>query len=110
MSKPTDNATVPSVDDAVTCDLQDRHCLPFGIQLEDGMGWCLYSDEGPGGISGQSIDITCPHAYLSVWPNESSMRAAMESKSFGRRGKRERVMWGVVGQWTTGKFSITVHR
>jgi hypothetical protein len=94
---------------SITSDLGDAYAAPVLLHLKPGMGWCLYSDEGPSGVCGQSMDTTCPHAYLSVWPNEDAMRAAMEARSPGRRGKRERVMWGVVGEWTTGKFTVTVH-
>ena len=104
------SGTETVVHDIVTRDLaNDRHAFPFDLRLENGMGWCLYSDEGPTGICGQSMDTTCPHAYLAVWPNEDVMRQAMESGKAGRRGKRERVMWGVVGEWSTGKFTVSVY-
>lgn len=89
---------------------RDSHAFPFNLCLENGMGWCLYSDEGPSGPCGQSCDTTCPHAYLAVWPSEDAMREAMESKKAGRNGVRARVMWGVIGEWTAGNFSITINK
>lgn len=104
------NPDAAPVDGIVTRDLGSSFGLmPFDLQLKPGMAWCLYSDEGPNGPCGQSMDTTCPHAYLAIWPNEDSMRAAMESGKAGRGGKRERVMWGVVGEWTTGKFTVSVY-
>lgn len=87
---------------------RDHHALPLNLNLGSGMAWCLYSDEGPSGICGQSMDTTCPHTYLTIWPNEDAMRNDMEGKKPGRNGKRARVMHGVVGEWSTGKFVIEV--
>jgi hypothetical protein len=101
----------PQDNSIVGCDLaRDRRAFPLDLRLENGMGWCLYSDEGPSGVCGQSMDTTCSHTYLAIWPNENAMRAEMESGKTGRGGKRGRVMWGVVGEWATGKFTVSVHK
>lgn len=89
-------------------DLDDFHATKFPLGLKKGMAWVLYSDEGPAGICGQSMRITCPHAVLKVYATEDEMRSEMETAKF-RNGKRSRLMWGVVGDFTAGGvFSVAV--
>ena len=78
----------------------DRLTSPLTIDLKPGTAWMLYSDTGPGGPCGQSCRTTCPHAVFSIWPNEEAMRVELEN-GIGRN-KKCRLMWGVVGEYTSG--------
>jgi len=70
------------------------------------MGWALYTDKGPLGICGQSMDITQPHAMFVTWESEDAMRAGL--KKVGRKGSRANLEYGVVGEWSTAGMSINV--
>jgi len=72
----------------------------FTLNLKPGMAWALYSDNGPGGPCGQSMNITCPHSVFMTWPNEEKMREALKN-GIGRN-KNAKVLWGVVGDYSTG--------
>lgn len=49
----------------------------------------LYTDQGPTGIGGQSTDLTMPHAYLLLCPDEEA--ALQAAQTLGRAGKRREV-------------------
>lgn len=75
------------------------------IELRPGMGFFLYTDGGPGGICGQSMDITCPHANLFTFDCEESLNKFVEN--FKGRNKKCRIWFGVVDKYTSGgQFSI----
>lgn len=77
----------------------------ISITLEPGMVWCLYTDNGPGGPCGQSMRITCNHAFLSIFPSMQDFEKAKEA-GIGRN-KKAYIMWGVVDEYTVGGvFSI----
>lgn len=79
----------------------------FTLELKPGMAWAMYMDEGPTGICGQSMSITCPHCVFATWPDEEAMRA--DVKKIGRGGSKSRIHWGVVGEWGTANCGIVEH-
>ena len=87
--------------------------LPLdGITLKNGMAWLVYTNKGPLGVCGQSMDITCSRIWIHLWGNEDAMRADLEGKSLeslGRNGRQSQIEYGVIGEWYTGDASITVH-
>lgn len=85
---------------SLSCVDVDRLDDAMKIDLKPGMGWAMYSDNGPGGPCGQSCSVTCPHTVFATWPDEQSMRDAL-ARGYGRN-KRNRLVYGVVGQWTSG--------
>lgn len=76
------------------------------IDLKPGTAWAIYSDQGPQGPCGQSMDTTCPHTVLMTWPNEEAMKAEMDS--FKPRNKKHTLIWGVVDEYTAGGVFIVV--
>ncbi len=87
-------------------DLQEPNSQELTVTLKPGMGWAIYTDRGPSGPCGQSMSITCPHSVFAVFPDEASMRAAVD-KMF-RGGKQSNLQFGVIGEWSTGNGSIVV--
>lgn len=80
------------------------------LNLEQGMAWALYADDGPGGPCGQSSDITCPHSVFHIWPNVDAMNKDLEASSTIGRNKKYRLMCGVIGDWSSGgRFKIKMH-
>ena len=90
--------------------LDDVHGQPVSITFKPGMAWALYSDEGPTGPCGQSMQITCPHSLLIVWDSEEAMREALREQAIGRKGKKQRLQWGVVGDYTAGGVFTVVDK
>jgi len=90
--------------------LDDFHGEPVSITFKPGMAWALYSDEGPTGPCGQSMRITCPHSVLIVWDSEDAMREALREQSVGRKGAKQRLQWGVVGDYTAGGVFTVVDK
>lgn len=79
------------------------------IDLKPGMAWVLVSDTGPVGPCGQSGRTTCPHMVLLTFPDEDAMRKALETPSW-RKGKGQRVMWGIVDNYIAGGvFRVIQH-
>lgn len=96
--------------DSTIYELDALYGQELTLNLRPGNAWALYMDDGPGGPCGQSMRTTCPHSVLYIWPDEASMRKAMETKNLGRN-KRARWMYGVVGEWTTpGVFQIRIQQ
>jgi hypothetical protein len=68
------------------------------------VAWAIYADDGipeaetPHGLTAETRQ---PMTVLHVWENEQAMRHDMES---GRlfRCERFRLVYGVVGEWTSG--------
>jgi len=82
------------------------------IVITDGMAWILYTDQGPSGPCGQLMSITCPHTVLRLWSSEDAMFKELngrEMMSLFRRGVRQTVDWGVIGQFSTSKAKIVFH-
>lgn len=70
------------------------------IPLEDGNVLSIISDDGPTGICGQCMSITCPHTVIHWFKDEEQYRAWREKEDLHRRAKnvQERVV--VIGQWS----------
>lgn len=89
-------------------DLDRTYGKEVNLCLKPGMGWILYTDNGPGGPCGQTMRVTCPHSVLHVFPDEDSMRAYAE-EGVGRN-RKGRVEYGVVDEWSSaGVFQVVVH-
>lgn len=86
----------------------DEVTTPLAITLTKGMGWVLYRDKGPSGLAAQSMDNTCPHAFLATFPTEDAMREALGSVGAAWR-KADVLMWGVVGEYTAGGI-VWIHQ
>ena len=83
---------------------------PFKIpELTNGMVVVLYTDQGPTGICGQAMSITCPHGHLVIFPNWELARNFLNNKGSFRNGKREDIRWFEIGEQGTGQFWISVH-
>lgn len=101
--------TSTPVDRVVIRDVDQTYGHGVTVDLQPGMAWALYADDGPGGPCGQSMRTTCPHSVLHVWPNEDAMRAALADGHIGRN-KKARVIYGVVDEWTSpGVFQVRIH-
>lgn len=89
-------------------DLDITYGRGISFDLKPGMAWVLYFDDGPGGPCGQDCRTTCPHAHFTVYPDEQSMRDAMEN--YKPRNKKARIMHGVVDEYTAGGvFRVMKH-
>lgn len=78
------------------------------IEIKPGMGFLIITDKGPTGICGQSMDITCPHCRILIWPDEQSMRDAVADKGTKyRSGSQHNFFMGVFGEWSTGSVQVT---
>lgn len=84
---------------------QGNFALP---ELKPGMCVVLYTDKGPGGPCGQSVDITCPHASVLIFPNYETMQQYTDGRPF-RLGTKADIRWFEVGSHGTGRLSINVH-
>lgn len=83
------------------------------IVITDGMAWILYTDQGPAGICGQSMSITRPHTVLRLWSSEDAMQKELngrEMMSLFRRGVKQTINYGVVGQFSTSNAKIVFHQ
>ena len=83
------------------------------IVITDGMAWILYTDQGPAGICGQLMSITCPHTVLRLWSSEDAMFKELngrEMMSLFRRGVKQTINYGVVGQFSTSNAKIVFHQ
>lgn len=80
------------------------------LNLAPGSVLVIYTDDGPTGICGQSMDTTCPHACIHWFPNEAAYREFSEKHKLGRSGRRASVRVVVIGEWSApGKISVIVH-
>lgn len=77
--------------------------------LTDGMVVAMVMDDGPTGICGQSMSITCPWQYLHFFPDESAFREYVKHKKLGRGGKGNKWAYCVVGENGTGTMNIIIH-
>lgn len=75
------------------------------VTLKDGMGFIMYTDEGPTGITGQCMSITCPHAIFAIYENEEKMKEGLKKL---REGRNKNIQYGVVGQWDVGNCQIVI--
>lgn len=75
------------------------------IQLNIGNVLVVYTDDGPSGICGQSMNITAPHTYILIYENEDKFRA--DKDNIGRRGKNSKIRFVVIGEWSNqGSFIL----
>jgi hypothetical protein len=51
----------------------------------------VYSDEGPKGICGQSMNITCPWTDVYVFDSEDELYAWTRGKTFGTGRRKPRI-------------------
>ena len=89
-------------------DIDQTYGETASVELRPGMGWALYSDDGPGGPCGQGMRTTCPHTVLMTWPDESSMKESLKVAKW--RNKNHRLIFGVVDEYTAGGiFRVVVN-
>lgn len=69
----------------------------------------VYTDHGPGGLCGQSMSITCPHAYVSIFDSYDEAKTAIEANGgkIGRGGLRRNI---VQGEINGGPIRLFDHR
>lgn len=84
----------------ISRDVDQTYGQGVSVNLKPGMGWALYSDDGPGGPCGQSMRTTCPHTVLMTWPNETAMREALKDRKW--RNQKHKLLFGVVDGFTVG--------
>lgn len=77
--------------------------------LTDGMVIAIAMDDGPKGICGQAMSVTCPWQHLHFFPDEQAFRDFVETKKLGRGGSREKIVYCVVGSHGTGQMFICDH-
>ena len=81
------------------------------IPLHKGNCLVVYSDEGPLGPCGQSMDTTCPHTYIHWFPDEAAMRRHLSKiDSIGRKGVRARIQYVVIGDGGSGQMQFHRHK
>ena len=81
-------------------DLDYTYGEGVAIELKPGMGWAIYSDNGPGGPCGQSMRTTMPHITLFTWPDENLMLEYLKNAKW--RNKKHVLVYGVVDGYTSG--------
>jgi hypothetical protein len=82
----------------------------INIQLLPGSVLSIIDDDGPSGICGQSMSITCPHTAIHWFPNEDLYRAWREAGDCHRRGRNVRERIVVIGQWSSpGEIGVNIH-
>lgn len=69
----------------------------------------VYADAGPGGPCGQSMSVTCPHAYVSIFDTYEDAQKAIQSAGgrIGRNGLRRLI---VRGELDGGPLRLFDHR
>ena len=76
--------------------------------LRPGMVVAMFMDDGPSGICGQSMSITCPHQAIHIFKDEDQFRDWHEAHG-PRRGLNGKWAYAVVGSHGTGNMSIVLH-
>ena len=86
-------------------------CCDKGVTLDlpPGSVLVVYTDDGPSGICGQSMNVTCPHTVLHWFPTEEDYQTANHFNRLGRRGKNARIRAVKIGDWSSGQFSLVKH-
>lgn len=89
------------------CDL-----LPDSLSLtiKDGNVLAIYYDDGPSGLCGQSMSITCPYMSIHLFDTEEEFKTYTKKYSLNRTGKHAQIRHVVVGEYSCpGKISIIKH-
>jgi len=79
------------------------------LDLRPGSVLVIYTDDGPSGACGQSMNVTCPHTVLHLFPTEEDFCQAREHLR-GRGGKNAKMRIVKIGDWATGQFSVVKHK
>lgn len=79
------------------------------LELSKGNVLVFYMDDGPGGISGQTIEVTCPHTVIHWFPDEESFWERVREKALSRSGRNARSRYVVIGKGGDAKTSLVVH-
>ena len=74
--------------------LTEPHSAELTITLKPGMAWMIYTDRGPAGMHGQTLDATCPHSAFAVFETEEAMRQFVAGL---QRGRGVNLQYGVIG-------------
>jgi len=71
------------------------------LRLNPGNVLIIYTDQGPGGPSGQSMNITCPHTYIHHFQSYDHFKQICPDgvQNLGRKGKRPKFRMVVVGEY-----------
>jgi len=81
---------------------------PMSIPLEAGNVLVFQYDDGPSGICGQSMDVTCPYMVIRWFPNEDAFQAQKQELS-QRRGKNHRCHVVAIGEGGTCHAFVEVN-
>lgn len=88
------------------------NCCSEGVTLNLSPGSILVicTDDGPSGICGQSMSVTCPHTVLHWFPtDEDYHRVASRLDRLSRRGKNAKTRVVKIGGWSSDQFSLVKH-
>lgn len=69
------------------------------LRINKGNVLAVYTDEGPGGVCGQSMRITSPHTTIFWFPDEEIFREWYVLANKTRNGKKPQIRWVVVGDY-----------
>jgi hypothetical protein len=77
------------------------------LNLKIGNVLAIYTDDGPIGICGQSMSITAPHTYISLFNSYDEFQK--EYSKIGRKGKNAKIRWVEIGNASSeGVFSLSI--
>lgn len=78
-------------------DLGSPHFPGAEVRLRPAMVLVVVMDDGPRGPCGQSMNVTCPHTTIHIFPDEAYMRDFF-SAGGTREGIRERARYCFIGE------------
>lgn len=82
------------------------------IKLVPGNVISFVTDDGPSGLCGQSMDITCPHMAIHVFENyDEYSKWRYSGEPVHRRSQNIQERIAIVGEWSSpGKIKLFLHQ
>lgn len=81
--------------------------VPMALTIKPGMAWAIWTDKGPSGPCGQSMNTTMPHGGIMFFGNIDTLNAYFREHK-GRKGVQTNLLWGEVGDWGTGNVTLSM--
>lgn len=78
------------------------------LDLPAGSVLVICTDDGPTGVCGQSMSVTCPHTVLHWFPTEEDYRRVAD-RLRSHRGKNAKTRVVKIGEWANGQFTLVKH-
>lgn len=76
------------------------------LRLNNGNVLAVYTDEGPTGMCGQSMSVTCPHTTILWFKTYDDFLAYFEKHEM-RHGKKSQLRYCVIGEYgVPGTFTL----